>query len=128
MISNPQNGWCTFKLGDFNNWYIKGIGSVLFHDIDGGNFILVLSDYVYIINEREERKLYCFDTITVKELAKELVSDIEGNIDGWFDEFLFEEHRDKYSNRFEKSIFIEMLSTLKEKLDEKRWKRIRIEQ
>ena len=67
MISNPKNGWCNFKLGDFEgtpsyitntpidlldafiDYYTRGYGLAYF-DEEGSEFTLLLTWYgVYIL-------------------------------------------------------------------------------
>ena len=107
MISNPEHGWCNFKLGDFKgvasyltdvpldlinafiDYHEKGSGVVIF-DEEGSYFTLVLTAYncgIYIIEEKEECITHSFWDMNIEDLEKELISDIESNLHGW-SEFL----------------------------------------
>ena len=109
MISNPHCGWCDFKIENFEgtpsyigdgpldlinafiDYHIKGSGVVWF-DEEGSEFTLVINSYsVFIIAERdEEPKLYDFSLLKFDDLEKELISDIEYDLDGWA-EFITDE-------------------------------------
>lgn len=103
MISNPEHGWCNFKLGDFKgvasyltdvpldlinafiDYHEKGSGVVIF-DEEGSYFTLVLTAYncgIYIIEEKEECITHSFWDMNIEDLEKELISDIESNLHGW---------------------------------------------
>mgnify|MGYP000154141532 CR=1 FL=1 len=108
MISNPKHGWCDFKIKDNNNivffgtpsyttnvpvdllqafldYKTKGQGMVWF-DEEGTEFILVLNPYsIYIISENEycESRLYDFSELNIDNLIKELIQDIESDLDEW---------------------------------------------
>lgn len=101
MISNPKNGWCDFKLGNFDgtpsyiadvpvglldafiNLHEYGCG-VAWLDEEGTEFTLVLNPYsMFIIEENKEPILHNFSDIDVSELEKELINDIESDIDNW---------------------------------------------
>lgn len=103
MISNPKNGWCNFKLGAFEgapsyltdvpvdllNAFIdchhKGMGMAWF-DEEGGWFTFVITPYsLFIIEERDKPILYDLSEIKIEDLEKELISDIESDLNGWAD-------------------------------------------
>ena len=112
MIKNPKHGWCDFQLGDFAgvasyltdvpidlldafiSYYTNGYGVVVF-DQEGSYFTLVLTAYnfgIYIIEESDKAILHDFSidkNITVNDLAKELINDIEKDLEGWSTDFLF---------------------------------------
>lgn len=112
MIKNPKHGWCDFQLGDFTgvasyltdvpidlldafiSYYTYGYGVVVF-DQEGSYFTLVLTAYnfgIYIIEESDKAILHDFsidENITVNDLAKELINDIENDLEGWSTDFLF---------------------------------------
>lgn len=119
MISNPKYGWCKFELGDFEghpsyltdvpldllnafiDYHLKGYGMAWF-DEEGTEFTLVINPYsIYIIEEKEEPVLHDFFDLSVYDLEKELISDIENDLNGWMnfiaDEDWYEitEHGDK---------------------------------
>ena len=104
MISNPNDGWCDFKLGDFVGrpsymtsvpidliecffeYFWRGSSSVYF-DEEGTKFTFVLSDTeVFIIRNGENPTLYKFD-IVPQDLCIELLKDLEGNEQEWVDKF-----------------------------------------
>ena len=94
MISNPKNGWCDFKLGDFVgrpsyltdvpmdlldafiSYFRDGCG-ICWFDEEGTEFTLVLKHPIkFILEERESIKTHRVD-LDVYGMAKELISDIE---------------------------------------------------
>ena len=66
--------------------------------------MLILSQYnwgVYIIEEKNEAALYDLSQINVDELSKELINDIESDLDGWSIEFSLDdgaEEIEQYKN------------------------------
>lgn len=112
MISNAKYGWCNFKLGNFEghpsyltdvpveildafiDYHIKKRGMVWF-DEEGTEFTLVINPYsIYIIEEKEEPVLHDFPDISVVNLSKELIEDIEKDLNGW-SEFITDEDWDE---------------------------------
>ena len=123
MISNPKNGWCNFKLGDFEgtpsyvtnapidlldafiDYYTRGYGLAYF-DEEGSEFTLLLTWYgVYIIEEKDNVKSHVFYDLNISDLAKEVIADIGTNLDGWCNDFMY------YS--FPKEVLSERLEKLK---------------
>ena len=107
MISNPKNGWCNFKLCDFEgtpsyitdvpidlldafiDYYTRGYGLAYF-DEEGSEFTLLLTWYgVYIIEEKDNVKSHVFYDLNISDLAKEVIADIETNLDGWCNDFMY---------------------------------------
>lgn len=107
MISNPKNGWCNFKLGDFKgtpsyitdvpidlldafiDYYTRGYGLAYF-DEEGSEFTLLLTWYgVYIIEEKDDTKVHTFYNLSISDLAKEAIIDILSNLDGWCNDFMY---------------------------------------
>lgn len=107
MISDPKNGWCNFKLGDFEgtpsyitdvpidlldafiDYYTRGYGLAYF-DEEGSEFTLLLTWYgVYIIEEKNNVKSHVFYDLNISDLAKEVIADIETNLDGWCNDFMY---------------------------------------
>ena len=107
MISNPKNGWCNFKLGDFEgtpsyitdvpidlldafiDYYTRGYGLAYF-DEEGSEFTLLLTWYgVYIIEEKDNVKSHVFYDLNISDLAKEVIADIETNLNGWCNDFMY---------------------------------------
>lgn len=111
MISNPKHGWCDFKMEDDNNnvffgtpsyvtnvpvdllqafldYKTKGQGMAWF-DEEGTEFTLVLNPYsMFIIEENEyyegcKSNLYDFSELSINNLIKELIQDIENDLDRW---------------------------------------------
>ena len=106
MISNPKNGWCNFKLGDFEgtpsyitdvpidlldafiDYYTRGYGLAYF-DEEGSEFTLLLTWYgVYIIEEKDDTKVHTFYNLSISDLAKDVIIDILSNLDGWCNDFM----------------------------------------
>lgn len=131
MISNPKYGWCNFDLENFHGTpsyitdipfdlldcviqYIKtGCGSCWF-DEEGTSFTLVLTPYdVYIISEKDNSYLYKFN-INIENLIKEIINDIEKNIDNW-DSFYYS-NKELYKTLIESKIkFIKKEMNINEK-------------
>lgn len=101
MISNPKHGWCDFILGDFYgspsyltdvpndlldafiSYHANGYGIAWF-DEEGTEFTLVITPYsIFIIEEKDKPILYDFSEVNVEDLEKELIEDIEKNLEGW---------------------------------------------
>lgn len=111
MISNPKHGWCDFKMeDDFNNVFFgipsyvtnvpvdllqafldyktKDQGMAWFNE-EGTEFTLVLNPYsMFIIEENEyyegcKSNLYDFSELSINNLIKELIQDIENDLDRW---------------------------------------------
>lgn len=101
MISNPKHGWCNFKLGTFEgtpsyltdvpidiltafiDYHNKGCG-VIWFDEEGTEFTLVITPYsLFIIEEKEKPILHDFSEMKIEDLEKELIKDIENDLEGW---------------------------------------------
>lgn len=102
MISNPKHGWCNFKLRTFEgtpsyitdvpidlltafiDYHTKGCGITWF-DEEGTEFSLVITPYsLFIIEERDkEPVLHDFSEMKIENLEKELIKDIESDLDSW---------------------------------------------
>lgn len=101
MISNPKYGWCKFELGNFIgipsyitdvpidllesfiDYHIKGCGMAWFNE-EGTEFTLVINPYsLFIIEEKDNPVLHDFSEIKIDDLEKELILDIERDLDGW---------------------------------------------
>ena len=71
----------------FISYRKNGCGSAYF-DEEGSDFILVLLPYeVYIIENKEESVLHCFEDININQLEAELISDLESDLHNWAVEF-----------------------------------------
>mgnify|MGYP003294744881 CR=1 FL=1 len=133
MIANPKAGWCNFKLGKFVgypsylhdtpidlldafiNYYENGYGVVCV-DEEGTEFTFVLTHYnIFIIHEKRRTILYEFPHMRVDDLAKELLNDIESNLDGWCYEFLAYDFREKRTQYYKNELIVKM-NKLKEYL------------
>lgn len=108
MISNPKHGWCDFKIKDDNNNVFFGTPSYItnvpvdllqafldyktngqgmaWFDEEGTEFTLVLNPYsIFIIFENKdgEGRLYDFSELNIDNLIKELIQDIESDLNKW---------------------------------------------
>lgn len=127
MIKNVGNGWSKFNLGSFKghpsyitsvpidileafiDYHKKGCGCAFF-DEEGNDFTLVINPYsLLIIEEKEEIKVYDLSDLNIKELEKELINDIESDIDNW----MYWEPCCKFNDNSEK-----YLKELRDKLNE----------
>lgn len=101
MISNPKNGWCNFKLRTFEgtpsylvdvpidlltafiDYHTKGCGIAWF-DEEGTEFSLVITPYsLFIIEEKDKPILHDFSEMKIENVEKELINDIENDLNGW---------------------------------------------
>lgn len=104
MISNPNGGWCTFKLGTFEGhpsyltdvpidlldaflmYHHRGTGIAYFDEEGGARFTLVITPCsLFIIEEKDKSVLYDLSEMKIEDLEKELISDIESNLTAWAD-------------------------------------------
>ena len=114
MISDPRYGWCRFKLGTFEgtpsyltdvpvdlldafiDYHVKGCGTAWF-DEEGSEFTLVLTPYrLFIIEKKDKPVLHDFSGIRMEDVEKELISDIETNLEEWLD-FTGQRYENKYT-------------------------------
>ena len=112
MITNPKYGWCNFELGNFKGapscltdvpvdlleafieYHTKGMGAAWL-DEEGEEFILVITPYsLFIIEEKDKPVLHDFSELQIDKLEKELIDDIEKDLDGW-SEFIISEDREE---------------------------------
>ena len=124
MISNPRHGWCNFKLGTFKgtpsyltdvpvdlldaflDYHCKGVG-VAWFDEEGTEFTLVITpSSLYIIEEKEKLILHDFSEMKIEKLEKELISDIENDLEGWVEFTTDEDYEEKlqYNNEIRQRI------------------------
>lgn len=101
MISNPKHGWCDFRLGTFEgtpsyltdvpvdlltafmDCHTKGHGMAWF-DEEGTEFSFILTPYsLFIIEEKDKPVLHDFSEMKIENLEKELIHDIEKDLDSW---------------------------------------------
>lgn len=125
MIKNPHNGWAVFQMGNFVgtpsyltdvpvdlldafiDFHCKGSG-VAWFDEEGCEFMIVLSPYsVYIIEDKNSAVLHDFSAMDIGKLERELIADIERELEDWVS-FLPSEgkeeengHRKKIEERLE---------------------------
>ena len=134
MISNPKYGWCNFDLGDFHGHpsYLTDVAMDLVtacykyvindndyitvkFDEEGSEFIL-LADYYdcYIIEQKEEDILHRMD-IDIRDFIKEIVNDVESNIDEWaaFAEF----DNDPEEIKYNKTTLLNMIKAIKAEIN-----------
>lgn len=119
MISNPKHGWCDFKLGTFVgtpsyltdvpidilntfiNYHKHGVGASWF-DEEGSEFTLVINPYsIFVIEEKDQPVLHDFSEIKLDNLEKELITDIESNLNGWADFIVSDDKDDFHTHRAE---------------------------
>lgn len=134
MIENPKYGWCSFELGDFQgspsyltdvvvdlldafiDYYVKGYGVAVF-DEEGSYFTLVLTSYncgIFLIEEKGCATLHDFSDMNIDDLARELINDIECDLNGWYDFSLFSDENEieRYQNELDKKM-LELKNHLK---------------
>ena len=102
MISNPRLKECDLKIGDFEahplsttdvvglllhafiNYEETGKGMAFFEYGDMDTFSLILTlDSKVIIEEKETLSVHDFSESNFADLEKELIDDIESNVDAW---------------------------------------------
>jgi hypothetical protein len=67
----------------FIDYHAKGFGMVWF-DEEGTEFTVVLTPYsLFIIEEKDKPILHDFSEIKIDKLEKELIEDIEKDLNGW---------------------------------------------
>ena len=131
MISNPKNGWCDFDLGDFHGHpsYLTDVAMDLVtacfgyciedndyitvgFDEEGSEFILI-ADYCncYIIEQKENDILHRID-INIKDFIKEIVNNVESNIDEWAAFAVFDDDPEKI--RYNKIRLLNKIKLIKE--------------
>jgi len=117
MISNPKFGWCDFKLRTFYgspsyltnvpvdlldafiDYFANGMGMAWF-DEEGTEFTLVINPYsLYIIEEKGKSVLHDFSEMKVEKLAKELINDIEKDLNAWSMFFIWDDQEEIEMNR-----------------------------
>lgn len=119
MISKPKNGWCNFKLRKFKgtpsyltdvpvdlldlfiDYHTKGSGIAWF-DEEGTEFSLVITPYsLFIVEEKENPVLHDFSEMKIEKLEKELIDDIESDLDKWQHFIVDEEPEEIEQHRIE---------------------------
>lgn len=132
MISNPENGWCEFNLGNFHgtpsyltnvpvnllfafkDYLYYGTG-ICWFDEEGTEFTLVMTPYsLFIIEEKDKPILHDFSEMNIKELAIEAMMDVESNIDKWSEFNTSSLHSNEAKEQC-KSLLQDLIKFIKEK-------------
>ena len=119
MISDPKHGWCNFKLRTFEgtpsyltdvpvdlldaflDYHYKGMGMAWF-DEEGTEFTLVITPYsLFVIEEKDKPILHDFSEMKIENLEKELISDIESDLEGWAEFTTDEDDEEKLQHKNE---------------------------
>lgn len=119
MISEPRHGWCNFKLRTFEgtpsyltdvpvdlldaflDYYYKGMGMAWF-DEEGTEFTFIITPYsLFVIEEKGKPILHDFSEMKIENLARELISDIENDLEGWVEFTTEEDHEEKLQHNNE---------------------------
>ena len=119
MISDPKHGWCNFKLRTFEgtpsyltdvpvdlldaflDYHYKGMGMAWF-DEEGTEFTLVITPYsLFVIEEKDKPILHDFSEMKIENLEKELISDIESELEGWAEFTTDEDYEEKLQHKNE---------------------------
>lgn len=127
MIKNPKNGWCSFSIGNFQgspsyltdvpidllqsfiDLRTKGSGSA-FLDEEGTTFTFVLTPYsIFIIEEKEKATLHDLSDLNIDDIEKELIKDIESDLDGFSNFIVYEEKEEILKHRKDILKLIEIL-------------------
>ena len=132
MLSKPRYGWTNVTIGEFQgrasyltdvpmdclisfiNSFKYGIPASVFFDEEGSTFTLVTESYnnTYIISEREDTELININKRFL-DLAKELIKDIEDNLEDWvFWEDYYDDSEDTLNKR--RKLINDRLEKLKE--------------
>ena len=117
MIQNNRHGWGTFQLGNFTgrisyiedvpvdllqafiDWREKGSGCAWI-DEEGTEFTFVLTPYsMFVISERNNTELFNLSEFKFEEIEKELIDDIESDLDGWSEFLLNDDLEEIQSHR-----------------------------
>lgn len=118
MFTKPKHGWTNLQLGCFEsrasyltdipmdclNAFIYALSNnkpiTIYFDAEGWDFHLVSSYYEsYIIsNKNEESDLYLIEG-SFRELAKELVKDIEKYLEDWIYWECYKDNEDEFKDR-----------------------------
>ncbi len=110
MLTNPKYGWTNVSIGEFNESasYLTDVPNdcldafiyarencfpaVVYFDAEGYEYYLVASYFEsFVTIEKDKLRTYRFD-LDLVDLAKELIDDIEQNIDDWADWQCYKEY------------------------------------
>ena len=76
----------------------------------------MISPYsLYVIEEKEKSILYDFSEMIIEKLARELIDDIEKDLDGWSVEFVITDNQEEITQH--RNEIIERIAKLKELLE-----------
>lgn len=131
MLSEPSAGWTNVQIGSWSgpasyitdvptdcldaliNCLEKHNPQCIYCDAEGWEFTIVVSDFeTNIIVSDDKNELFTFD-IPAKQLAKELIDDIEKYLGGWISWDAFVEITDKKEIQKQKNILKKKLKKLK---------------
>ena len=106
-------------LDAFIDYYTRGYGVAVF-DEEGSFFTLVLTRYnwgIFLIEEKNDSVLYDFSYMDSDNLAKELVSDIENDLNGWTVEFVIDDDQEEIAQH--RNEIRQRIAKLKKLMDNK---------
>lgn len=102
MLGMPAYGWSHIKIGDFEgpasyltdvandcliamiHYFETGFDFVVNFDAEGWTFKIIADDYnIFVIEDKNEPVLHTYYGTDVKNLAKEIITDIEEYFDEW---------------------------------------------
>jgi hypothetical protein len=113
LFSIPKNGWVNLTIENwtdrasyltdvpvdlleaFIDYHTQGYGMAWF-DEEGTEFTLVITPYsLYIIEEKDESVLYDFSEMKFEDIEKELIAELEKDLDGWSREFVIDDDEEE---------------------------------
>ena len=141
MLSKPEHGWTNVSIGDFKysasyitdvpviclkafiNGYPSSLPITIRFDAEGYEYLLIVDYYAtHIITDKDagiiENQDYSLISFAINpyDLAKELINDIESNLEGWVQWDLFmDDGVNSTERREELTHLVEELKTLIEK-------------
>lgn len=133
MLSKPSAGWTQISLGEWSDrgsylddipmMFLDGLINhrydcfCLKFDAEGWDYFIVIDDYrIYVIDydhETGEEKLYNIDS-DKDELAKEVIADIESDIEGWAYWFGYYDEEEKAECEKRKQEIAEKIAKVRE--------------
>ena len=125
MLSRPIIGWSKITIGNWSDRcsYIDDVPFMLLEameescrinkpvsvriDAEGWDYIIVFDQFTtHIISEITDDYTYYSVDIDRDELAKELISDIRRDIDGWCEWFCYHELTEDYISERKKDLLV----------------------